>query len=50
VVFAGNAEPLGRSKDSPHGPNLTVERTSASSSAVYSDGLRGWPKPLTLKH
>src|SRR5437879_5399896 len=30
-------------------PNLAVERTSASSSAVYSDGLRGWPKPLTLK-
>jgi hypothetical protein len=26
-----------------------VERTSASSFAVYSDGLRGWPKPLTLE-
>ncbi len=32
-----------------HEPNLAVERTSASSSAVYSDGWRGWPKPLSLK-
>src|SRR5258708_36270719 len=30
-------------------PNLAVERTSASSSTVYSDGLRGWPKPLILE-
>jgi hypothetical protein len=30
-------------------PNSAVERTSASSSAVYSDRLRGWPKPLTLE-
>ncbi len=29
--------------------NFAVERTSARSSTVYSDGLRGWPKPLALK-
>ena len=49
VKSSGYTTRRARSNGSRNQPNLAVERTSASSSAIYSDGLRGWPKPLALK-